>query len=306
MSLQRNEPVATDTIYAGMPAIGMGGQKMAQLFVGRISCVADIMGIHNEAQFINTLEDVICKRGAMDKLISNSAQVEISKQVKDVLRAMIIDDWQSKANYQHQNFAEHVWKFIKQNVNWIMNWRNIPGEIWLLCMKWVINVMNHTAEKSLGWRLPLQVLTGHTIDISILLVFMFWDVVKCSRYEDHDYKGQVGSKKQSEITGCFVGFSHDIGHKLTFLVLTDDTKSVISRSRVTLIKTEENNLKLDDDFGKLWNQVYVWSRHDGKEDSIKLPTIDTNFCPYKVEYDSDKDDEWSALDEVPGTGPTQP
>jgi hypothetical protein len=63
----------------------MGGQKMAQLFVGRLSRVADVMGMHNEAQFINTLEDVIRKRGAMDKLISNSAQVEISKQVKDVL-----------------------------------------------------------------------------------------------------------------------------------------------------------------------------------------------------------------------------
>jgi hypothetical protein len=118
------------------------------------------------------------------------------------------------------------------------------------------------------------------INISILLVFMLWDIVKCSQYEDHDYKGQVGSKKQSKIVGHFVGFSHDIGHKLAFLVLTDDMKSVISRSRVTLIKTEENNLKLNDDFGKLRNQVYVWSRHDGKEDSIKLPTIDTNFCPY--------------------------
>jgi hypothetical protein len=75
-----------------------------------------------------------------------------------------------------------------------------------------------------------------------------------------------GIPKQSEITGRFVGFSHDIGHKLTFLVLTDDTKSVISRSRVTLIKTEENDLKLDDDFGKLRNRVYVRSRHDGKED----------------------------------------
>jgi hypothetical protein len=35
-----------------------------------------------------------------------------------------------------------------------------------------------------------------------------------------------------------------------------------------LIKTEENNLKLDDDFGKLQNWVYVWLKHDGKEDSI--------------------------------------
>jgi hypothetical protein len=34
--MQRNEPVATDTIYTGMPAISTGGQKMAQLFMGRI------------------------------------------------------------------------------------------------------------------------------------------------------------------------------------------------------------------------------------------------------------------------------
>jgi hypothetical protein len=128
-------------------------------------------------------------------------------------------------------------------------------------------------QEVLGWRPPLQVLTGRTVDISILLVFMFWDVVKCSRYEDHEYKGQVSSMKQSEIIGHFVGFSHNIGHKLTFLVLTDDTRSVISRSRVTLVKTEENNLKLDDDFGKLQNQVHVQSKHDGKEDSIKLPKI---------------------------------
>jgi hypothetical protein len=86
--------------------------------------------------------------------------------------------------------------------------------------------------------------------------------------------------------------------------LTNDTRSVISRSRVTLIKTEENNLKLDDDFGKLRNWVYVWSRHDRKEDSIKLPTIDTSFCPYKVEYDSDEDDEQSASDEVPEPVPS--
>jgi hypothetical protein len=30
-----------------------------------------------------------------------------------------------------------------------------------------------------------------------------------------------------------------------------------------------------------------------------LPTIDTNFCPYKVEYDSNEDDGQSASAEVP-------
>ena len=59
-----------------------------------------------DKQFVNTLEDNIRKRGAMDKLISDCAQVEESKQTHDILRAYAIDDWQSEPGYQHQNFAE--------------------------------------------------------------------------------------------------------------------------------------------------------------------------------------------------------
>jgi hypothetical protein len=51
-------------------------------------------------KFVNTLEDVIRKYGAMDKLISD--KVEISARVKDLMRA-IVDDWRSR-HYQHQIF----------------------------------------------------------------------------------------------------------------------------------------------------------------------------------------------------------
>ena len=60
-------------------------------------------------QFVNTLEDNIRRRGAMDKLISDSAKAEVSNRVKDLLRYFIIDDWQSEAGYQHQNHAERRW-----------------------------------------------------------------------------------------------------------------------------------------------------------------------------------------------------
>ena len=50
----------------------------------------------NNKKFVNTLEDNIRKWGAIDELISNQAQVEISKRVHDILRALFIDDWQSK------------------------------------------------------------------------------------------------------------------------------------------------------------------------------------------------------------------
>lgn len=104
---RRNEPVASDTIYAETPAICTNGQKMAQIFIGRTSLVIDIYGMSTEKMFVNTLEDVIRKRGAMDKLITDSARIEISQRVADILRALCIDDWQSEAKYQHQNFAEH-------------------------------------------------------------------------------------------------------------------------------------------------------------------------------------------------------
>ena len=119
----------------------------------------------------------------MDKLISNGAKTELSDCIKDILHSLCIDDWHSEAHHQHQNFAEHLWRHIKKNVEWLMNLRNCPPEVWLLALQCVCGVMNHTAEKSLGIRPPLQILEDLTIDISILLSFLFWDVVYVSRVE---------------------------------------------------------------------------------------------------------------------------
>ncbi len=291
---RRNEPVASDTIFAEVPAIDTNGQTMAQIYVGRKSLVIDIFGMSTEKEFVNTLEDIIRKRGAMDKLITDSARVEISRRVRDILRSLIIDDWQSEANYQHQNFAEHRWRHFKRNIQWYMNWRNVDANAWLLCAKWIADVMNHTAEKSLDWRPPLQVLTGQTIDISIMLCFLFWDVVYCTRYKDKKYRGQIGSDKSSEIRGRFVGFAWDVGHVLTFKILTDDTKKVICRSRLRLSKEGINNLKLDTEAGAVPHRIYIHSKRDG-DDNVILPTIDMSSNPFDI-------DDGIPLDDPPDSG----
>ena len=77
---RRNEAVATDTVYSDTPAVD-SGVKMAQRFVGKESLVSDIYPLRSGKQFVNTLEDNICRRGAMDKLISDSAKNEISHKV---------------------------------------------------------------------------------------------------------------------------------------------------------------------------------------------------------------------------------
>ena len=80
---------------------------------------------------------------------------------------------------------------------------------------------------------------------------MFWDIVYVTRHDDKDYKGQVGSEKGDEVRGRFVGFATDVGHALTFKILTDDTRVIINRSRVRLAKVGENNLKLDAQAGDI-------------------------------------------------------
>ena len=131
----------------------------------------------------------------------------------------MIGHWKSKPHCQHQNFAEHRWGHVKANLEWLMAFLDVDPDCWLLALNCVCSVINLTAEKILGWRAPEEVANGETPDICVLLHFMFWDVVCCARYANKP----PGSQKGQEIRGRFVGFAWDVGHKLTFLVLADDT-----------------------------------------------------------------------------------
>ena len=119
----RKEPIASDTVFSHTSAIDTNSQTMSQIFDGRKSLILDVFGMSNKNEFVNTLEYVIQKRGAidklitviqkwgeMDKLITDSAAVEMSKLVNDILQTLCIYNWQSEPHYQHQNFAEHRWK----------------------------------------------------------------------------------------------------------------------------------------------------------------------------------------------------
>ena len=72
---RRHEPVATDTVLSDTPALD-SGVKQAQVFVGRYTVVADAYPMRSGKQFVNTLEDSIRRRGAMDKLLSDSAKTD--------------------------------------------------------------------------------------------------------------------------------------------------------------------------------------------------------------------------------------
>jgi hypothetical protein len=86
---RRHEPIATDTVYSDTPAIDSGATQ-AQFYVGTETYVTDVYGMKTDKEFVNTLNDQIRQRGAPDKLISDSAQVETGRRVLEILRAYVI------------------------------------------------------------------------------------------------------------------------------------------------------------------------------------------------------------------------
>ena len=69
-------------------------------------------------------------------------------------------------------------------------------------------------------------LTGNTVDISMLLRFHWYErVYFCT--EDAPFPST-----SKECAGYFVGFNDQFGYQLTFVILCDETKSIIYRSEV--------------------------------------------------------------------------
>jgi hypothetical protein len=232
-----SEPVTCDIVYADVPAID-DGSTAATLFVGCRTSVTDVYGIKTDKQFINTLEDNIREWGAPNKLISDRAQVEISKKVQDILRTLFISDWQSEPHQQQQNPAERRYQMVKNAANRVMDRTGAPAYTWLLCLTYVCFLLNHMWDDSVSG-VPLTLLTGVTVDISVLLRFYFWQKV----YYKLEDPGFPSDSKEG--VGHIVGISEHVGHALTWKILTEDTNKVIYRSQVRPFHSEDRNFRAE-------------------------------------------------------------
>ena len=133
---------------------------MAQSFVGKRTLVTDVYPLKSQKHFVNTLEDNIRFRGAMTKLISDYAKVEISNKVKDILRMYHSSSWNSEPYHQNQNPAEGRYCTLKSWTNTIMNRSGAPADCWLLCMIHASYILNHLSCEALGGNVPLGMLYG--------------------------------------------------------------------------------------------------------------------------------------------------
>ncbi len=220
---RRNEPVATDTVYGPTPAID-NGSTAAQLFIGRKSSFASAEGLgRSDKNYPTALLNHIRRYGAMDIIVSDHAAAELGKRVTSILNMYGIKNWSSEPHNKNQNYAEREWRDIKRMVELILNHTNAPMMVWLLVLEYVCFIRNHMARERLGWRTPIEWLLGYTPDITVMLIFHFWEPVYYATNEAE------WPSDNSEALGMFVGIAECVGSAITFKVLTASNK-VISRS----------------------------------------------------------------------------
>ena len=153
----------------------------------------------------------------MDKLLSDSAKTEISNKVMDILRAYHITNWHSEPYHQNQNPVDWRYRTIKSWTNTVMNRSVAPANCWLLCHIYVCYLLNHIACTALEGEIPVLALTGLTPDISIILLFTFYQPVFYATYD------QTFSSESEERAGYWVGFGEHCGDAMTHKILDHDT-----------------------------------------------------------------------------------
>ena len=103
-------------------------------------------------------------------------------------------------------------------------------------------IQNCLARKSLKCCTPLKKLTGQTPDISMIknCGFHFYDPVYVKRVASGHSSTAKFPGKLDKVHVFFVGFSEDVGHSITFKVLTEDTKKILYRLQLKSAEKDPN------------------------------------------------------------------
>ena len=119
-----------------------------------------------------------------------------------------------------------------------MNRSGAPANCWLLCLIYVCYLLNHIACTALHGKIPLLALSCITLDISIILLFTFYQPVFCATYDQHF------PSESEERAGNWVGFGEHCGDAMTHIILDHDTQKIIYRSAVRPKKSSTPNHRL--------------------------------------------------------------
>ena len=169
-------------MFSDQHALGSNATAV-QIFIGCNSKYINVYEVATDCGLSHRLEDNLMNQGVMDVLVSDNAKATTSQKVKDILHMCHIKYYTSEPHHQHQHYAEHCIGHIKDVMNHILTFTGAPNNLWLVCLIYVMYILNITANSSIGNISPHQHLYGQIPDISPTLCFQFYEPVY---YSDTD------------------------------------------------------------------------------------------------------------------------
>ncbi len=128
-------------------------------------------------------------------------------------RTFCIPQCTSEPAYQNQNRVERRIQDIKRRTTVLMQMHMAPSRLWDYAVKYVVELINHTAIRKLNWRTLHELLLGETPDVSVFR-FAFYEPIYY-----HDPAQQFPAPNM--LPGRFLGISRTTGDAFTFIITTD-------------------------------------------------------------------------------------
>ena len=132
----------------------------------------------NDQQVGSTLPAFIAEWGVPENLTMDGAQVQVGKntEFQKCIRRNEINYHVSHPRRPNENQAEGGIREIKRMFYRIQNKRNVPGRLWDFLLDYVIEIYRIIVNGSRYSqnRVPLEIITGITPDISEYIDFLFY------------------------------------------------------------------------------------------------------------------------------------
>ena len=211
------------------------GNKYAQIFANG-SYFATIYPMDSKAKAGDALRTFCREFGVPEKLIVDGATEQTGKNTEFMRQVRVngIELQIAETGLHRQSPAEGVVREVRRKWYRTMFKKRVPKGFWDYGMRWVCEIMQRTYLR--GHRIdgcvPLQAVTGETIDISEYLDFGFYD-----RVWFHENAG-LGEP----VPGRWLGVSKHVGGQMCYYVLSKSGK-VVSRSSVWRATNLELNIE---------------------------------------------------------------
>ena len=150
--------------------------------------------------------------GAPNILLTDNAQTQVGKKWTKTSRDNATRQVKTVPHNQNQNQVERKIQYVKRHMIIRLCYAMAPLVFWCYCMYFIVDCLNCSAQKELGYRTAMEKMFGQTPDMSMFR-FHFWEPIwyfePTAKYPNSNF-----------LPGRFVCIAWEHGNAFTYKIWT--------------------------------------------------------------------------------------